>query len=287
MHRFTLLWVIAAASAAAQPIPVEGSAEEVFRVPANLIHYIQGDVSRDGKRLPDERMAAVGEWKPGETLKSGFGLAEILLAPGVVLRVSEHSELKLAEAGREKTAVNLATGSVAVEVLNAKAGLLTVRLGEAAIAIDKPGVYRIGGDPAEVRVYDGAAVVSRGSLRKTVAAGTALPLDGTALVGRLAPAKTDPLMRWSSRRGQLLAAANIASARAIHSSQIPFRQSSWWWNANHGVLTFVPARNQSCGWAGYCYASPSLIGRRGSTQPVAGVAFTATPAGQPEAGVTK
>ncbi len=287
MLMLTLLMAAGALTAAGQQASVDGTAEEIFQVPANLVHYIQGEVFRDGKRLPEARMAAAGPWKAGETLKSGAGLAEIMLAPGVVLRMAEHTDLKLSEAARERTVVDLASGSIAVEIVNSKPGLLIVRFGEASISADQPGVYRIGGDPAEVRVYDGSASVARGTMRKTVAAGTSLPLDGTALPSRMDPSKTDPLLRWSSRRGQLLAAANIASARAIHASQIPFRQSSWWWNANHGVLTFVPARNQSCGWAGYCYASPSLIGRRGSSQPVAGVAYTSSPAVRPAPGDEK
>lgn len=287
MRTLTLLMAAGALTAAGRQGSVDGTAEEIFRTPANLVHYIQGEVFRDGKQLSEARMAATGEWKPGETLKSGLGLAEVMLAPGAVLRMAENTAVKLVEATRERTVIDIAAGAVAIEVLDSRAGLLLVRNGEASVAIGKPGFYRIGGEPAEVRVYDGSATVSRGSLRKVLAAGTLLPLDGTALAGRLDPSKTDPLIRWSKRRGQLLAVANLASARAIHSSQIPFRQSSWWWNADHGVLTFVPARNQSCGWAGYCHASPSLMGRRGATQPVSGVAYTSSPAAEPEPGDKK
>lgn len=253
-------WLLAIGPAfAAGNIPAEGTAREVFEIPANFVHYLQGAVFLDGKELPAMRPGLTidrfPEWKPGARLRTGLGLVEVMLEPGVVFRMAEQSEARMAEPVRGQTNIELLSGAVLIEVLNARQET-SVRRGGMEIGLKKEGWYRISADPEELRVFDGAAVVVRGGTRKTV----------TSAQGS---SGTDPLVRWAARRSRILAAASTASARSVQEGGIPFRNPDWWWNRAYGSVTYLAAKGTVCGWSGACYGSPASSAKRRSVQPVA------------------
>lgn len=255
-----IYWLFAIGPAfAAGDIPAEGTAREVFEIPANFVHYLQGAVFLDGKPVPDLRpgvtVSRFPEWTPGAHLRTDTGLVEVMLDPGVVFRMAEHSEARMPEPARGQTNVELLSGAAVVEVLNAR-NAPTLRGGGLQVHLKKEGWYRISADPGELRVFDGAAEVVRDGSRKTVT--SAQGISGS-----------DPLVRWAARRSRILAAASAASARSVQEGGIPFRAAEWWWNRAYGSITFLPAKGTACGWSGACYYSPASSAKRRSFQPVA------------------
>src|ERR1019366_10687053 len=66
------------------------SAQSITSARSGTVHYFEGDVSIEGQPL-QPKPARFPEVKEKEVLRTGQGRAELLLTPGVFLRVGENS----------------------------------------------------------------------------------------------------------------------------------------------------------------------------------------------------
>src|ERR1700744_2979767 len=77
-------------------------------VPGTL-NYIEGSASIDGRELNQQAGGSVA-LDPGQLLQTGIGRVEVLLTPGVFLRMGENSALRLISPDLLNTQVELARG---------------------------------------------------------------------------------------------------------------------------------------------------------------------------------
>src|SRR5215831_17003181 len=70
------------------------SAQNIAPAHSGTIHYFDGDVTVDGVKL-ESKVARFDELKEKSVLHTGLGRAEILLTPGVYLRVAENSSVRM------------------------------------------------------------------------------------------------------------------------------------------------------------------------------------------------
>ena len=70
------------------------SAQNIAPAHSGTVHYFEGDVTVDGVKLVSQ-VARFTEMKEQSELHTGLGRAEILLTPGVLLRVGENSTVKM------------------------------------------------------------------------------------------------------------------------------------------------------------------------------------------------
>src|ERR1700732_3981083 len=90
------------------------SAQKVVSARAGLISYLQGPAFLDGKRVVLNTVR-FPQMKDGQTLStSGRGRAEVLLSPGVVLRLAENSQLRMNDAQLSDTRVTLQQGDALI-----------------------------------------------------------------------------------------------------------------------------------------------------------------------------
>src|SRR6185312_6831270 len=83
---------------------------------SGTVNYFDGDVSIDGTKLVTQA-ARFSDMKDQSTLKTGLGRAEILLTPGVILRVAENSSVKMLDNRLMSTRVELLSGTAMLESL--------------------------------------------------------------------------------------------------------------------------------------------------------------------------
>jgi len=81
---------------------------------SGTVDYFQGDVSIDGLQLIS-KTARFSTLKEQSVLKTGEGRAELLLTPGVILRVGENSSVRMLDSDLMHTQVQLVSGSAMVE----------------------------------------------------------------------------------------------------------------------------------------------------------------------------
>src|SRR5580658_1254494 len=121
------------------------------------INYTEGQVSINGQAIRGARNTTL---QPGQILQTQDGKAEMLLTPGVFLRLNNHSQARLASSSITDTRVELLQGEAMVEAAQVEpANNLTIADAGYTTQIDKRGIYEFNADAPKLAVYDGEATV--------------------------------------------------------------------------------------------------------------------------------
>ncbi len=207
-----------------------------------MINYTEGQVSLDGTEVGYNTVgnAAVA---PGEVLQTADGRAEMLLTPGVFLRMDHNTSVKMVDPSLIDTHVELQRGTALIEVDQvASENHLNVTANGVNTQLVKKGIYQFQANPGLLSVYDGQAVVTQNDRSIEVKKGHALAL-GTAEVKtqKFDRDQTSALYDWSKLRAQYVAEANATSAQAIVvSNPAWYAGTGWYWNPWYDSWAFVP-----------------------------------------------
>jgi hypothetical protein len=236
-------------------------------------------VSVDGQVL-QARAGRFSEMKEQQVLKTAQGRAEVLLTPGVFLRVAENSEIKMLDNRLASTRVELLSGSVAIESddpqMSTKDSPVTLIYKDYDIRMIKYGLLEVTTEPALMKVYKGEALVTTADSRATVREGHQLPFSAALLTEKFNDKVGDDLYLWSRDRSQSLSAASMSSARSLNSGLAGGYGLSgygyapgglysggwtggWFYNNFLGMYTFVPGGDMFLNAFGYGFFSPYTI----------------------------
>lgn len=226
---------------------------------SGMIHYIEGRVFVGGRQV-DTKIGNFPQVKENEELKTEQGRAEVLLTPGVFLRVGENSSFRMITNRLIDTRLEFLGGSMILEADDIlKDNSVTVVYKDATVHLAKKGLYRFDSEPAQLRVYDGEVEVASGEKNIEVKQGKVLSLDGEMAVTKFDTDTGDALSRWSRRRGEYVAMANVSAAKSIRDSGLSWNSSSWAWNPYFGMFTFIPMRGAYYSPYGYAFWSPFQV----------------------------
>jgi hypothetical protein len=242
-------------------------AQSVISAHSGVIHFVEGQVTLEGQPV-QPKFAEFPDVKNGQTLAAQDGRAEVLLTPGVILRIGENSSFKMISNSRADTRLEIVTGSAIIEVGELLASnAITLVYGDAHIELIKKGLYRVDADPGKLRVYEGEARVTAGSQTLIARKGRAVVLGAVLDMSGFDVKDADALMRWASRRAEYLAQANVSAARSASSLGYLGGGSgyggmgSWAWNPWYGMFTYMPYGNgMYYSPFGYPYYSPYNVG---------------------------
>jgi hypothetical protein len=252
-------------------------AQQVISAHSGVIHYVEGTVTLDGQPVKP-KFAEFPDVKNGQTLAAEDGRAEVLLTPGVILRIAENSSFQMVSNSRSDTRFSVLSGSAIVEVGELlPSNAITILYNGAHIELTKKGLYRIDSDPGKLRVYDGEARVTGGSQTLVARKGREVALGAVLDMSGFDVKDTDAFLRWASRRSEELAQANISSARSA--SNLGYLGSgygagsgygygsgmmgmgSWAYNSWYGMFTYMPYGNSMYySPFGYPFYSPMNVG---------------------------
>ena len=205
------------------------------------VNYIEGAVSLDGDMLINSNVT-INELHSGQELSTGRGKAEILLTPGVFLRVDSNSSVKMISRDPAKTKVALKRGRASVEVDRTDLeNMVQIVDHGVTTRLIKIGYYEFDADHPEAMVYKGKAEVEVGDGKWEAVENhhelTLVP-DGVPEKTAIDPRPAgDELYDWSRLRSQDLAQANhqiarqYACARDFH--------AGWYWNPWMRSYTFL------------------------------------------------
>src|SRR5438105_10942371 len=90
---------------------LHGSAQMVVSVHSGVIHFAEGPVFIDDQPL-EQKFGTFPSIKEGSTLRTEQGRAEILLTPGVFLRIDENTSIRMISSSLMDTRLELLQGSV-------------------------------------------------------------------------------------------------------------------------------------------------------------------------------
>jgi hypothetical protein len=211
------------------------------------VNYVEGSASVAGERL-NPRDVGNTDLNPGQVLETRNGKAEILLTPGVFLRLDNNSAVKMISPDLTKTRVGLERGRAAVEVDEIYAqNDLEVVDGGVVTQLVKPGFYEFDANTPTAMVFKGRAAVEVGDGKYTVvkdhhefalAQGTAAqPISAEKPANFDTRRAQDDLYNWNMLRSQYLSEGNNQIAGQY--AGVAGFQAGWYWNPYMWNYTFI------------------------------------------------
>jgi hypothetical protein len=240
-------------------------AQSANPVQPGTVNYVEGQVTVQGRQLTSssERDA---ELRAGQSVSTQDGKAELLLTPGVFLRLGGNTTVELVSPDLMHTEVKLVQGRADVEVdqiYNQNVLLVDMPNGQAQLL--KKGLYAFDADKSTSHVFDGEMNVYPGEdLRVNMKAVTVKGGHELAMTGEPAKPQSfnkdgakDELYNWSSLRSKYLGEANVnlAEEYAGYSSFSP----GWYWAGGPYGYTWLPGDGLLWSPFGYGFYSPYYI----------------------------
>jgi hypothetical protein len=247
---------------------VSATAQMAISAKSGLIAYVEGRVLLGQESVAVKAGGRLSEIKPEQTLRTEEGRAEILLTPGVILRLGENSAVKMIANRLEDTRVELTAGSAVVEATEIdKAHAVTLLVGQISVGLRKTALLSLNAQTG-VRMFKGEAQIIAGGEAQILREGRKLAAAGPLTATKFDKTETDPLYRWANRRSEIVAMANIASAKTMQSDfsdrsalTSSFYRGGWVYNPYFGMFTYVPLAGMLRSPFGFFYYSPRMVNR--------------------------
>ena len=232
------------------------SAQSVISAKSGIIHYVEGRVFLNDQ-LIESKFGEFPDIKENQQVRTEQGRVEVLLTPGVFLRLGENSAIRMITNRLIDTRVDFLSGEALVEADEIlKDNGITIVYKDYAVQLQKKGVYRFDSETAKLRVYDGEALVQAGDKMQEVKDGHALTMDGgLQLVSFDKKKDVDDLYLWGAHRSEYISMANVSAAKTVSDSGSYWGTSSWYFNPFYNMYTFVPGFGYGFG-SGMGYYNP-------------------------------
>lgn len=231
--------------------------------PPGTLNYVEGQVYEQGQ-IQSPKSVGSTYLEPNQVLDTQNGHAELLLTPGVYLRLGHDSAVKMVSPDLAQTQVQLTRGSGIVEVDELfKENNLSVRLDGTTTRIEKVGLYDFNANQPSIKVLDGKAVTYEGDREVTLKKGhEALLAEGEPLTQKKFNKdviENDPLYRWSKLRGEYATESNIAEGNDL-AAEGGWWGPGWYWDPFWADFAFMPGWGVGWGPFGYPFFSPWCVG---------------------------
>jgi hypothetical protein len=232
------------------------------------LNYVEGQVSIDGEALTPHSVGNT-TLQAGQSIVTKVGRAELLLTPGIYVRVGSNSVLKMISPDLTHTEVRLESGKADVEVDNIykENNILVDQEGSQARLL-KPGLYAFNTPKGTMRVFDGEAKVfpidNAQDVKPVTVKGShklLLSGDGGKPVHFQKEGSQDGLYAWSSLRSEYLGEANenVASEYAGVDGVNP----GWFWDPAFAGYTWLPGDGMLFSPFGFGFYSPYYLNSGG------------------------
>jgi hypothetical protein len=245
------------------------------------LNYIEGQATLNGQPV-DSKSVSSQALMPGMVLSTSNGKVEMLLSPGVFLRVGENSRLRMISSNLTDTEVALDSGQATVEAdYFPSANHLVVDQGTASTNILKRGLYVLNTNANEpfVQVLDGKARVSLNGKHVNVDKDGGVILgSGKLKVRNYNPKQTqdEALVRWSRLRSEYEAEANYQAAQSVAGGSYyspgyvngpgygygygpSWYGPGWYWDAGFASWAFLPGDGFLYSPFGWGFYSPAFL----------------------------
>jgi hypothetical protein len=222
--------------------PAWGVADHPGTAYPGTLNYVEGQVSI-GSQPVDSKSIGTAQLGAGQTITTHLGKAEVLLTPGVFLRVGDSSEVKMIAPNLTDTEVAIQKGEATVEVTDIhRENHLIVDEGNAATRLEKNGLYDFDADQGVVRVFSGQADVQEND-RTTKVKGShevMLATENSQARGFDKNAYEGDLYNWSKLRSSYMAEANADVAPIYEGYGPGWYGAGWYWDPWLSSYAFVP-----------------------------------------------
>ena len=187
-------------------------AQEIVSATAGVVQYFEGSVFVDDHPI-EHKSSVFTSLKNGSNLRTEKGRAELLLSPGVFLRLDEKSSVRMLSNSLADTRLELLAGSAIVDNLEAKPDHIPVLVyKDFQVRFPKPGIYRLNCELEELEAYRGEAEVSHRRATVTVDSLHLYFFMSQLRTGKLDKGDMDEFYDWARNRGTVLSEENQLTA---------------------------------------------------------------------------
>lgn len=252
------LWLVAALSVASAPL----AAQKVMSAQSGTIHHTEGRVLVDEQKVQAKTYGPFSQLKEGQVLTTEDGKAELLLNPGVFLRLGEKSGVKMISNKLVDTRLQVEKGDVLLEVAElGKDNSVTLLYHDLSVKATKAGIYRFDTEANLFRVYAGEADVESPAGAEKVKSGRELQLAGSQVkLAKFDKKESDAFMDWNQGRDGIISVASVSTAKGFNRSGFAPTGSAWYYDPVFGMYGYVPYRGYFASPFGYMYYSPRYVG---------------------------
>jgi hypothetical protein len=267
-------------------------AQYVISSHSGVVQYVEGRAFLAGQPI-EPKFGQFPDIKENQEFRTEDGRAEILLTPGVFLRLGENSAIRMLSTRLVDTRVEVLSGSAIIESNEIpKDNAIELVYKKDSIRLQKQGLYRVDTEPARFQVFEGEAAVTDPSGQLTLHGGKQTNLAGVLMAENFnrKAEDQDALYRWSDRRASYVAQANVAAASSASGSgyggygygggygsgfaglgyglgsgygypgsAYPGYLGGWAFNPMFGMYTYMPYSGFGYSPFGYTYYSPTTV----------------------------
>ena len=238
------------------------------------VNYAEGKTFLNGDPLSDKSLKATF-LNTNDSLSTENGKAEVLLTPGVFLRVGENTEIRMVSPSLTDTQVELLHGEIMIEASGlVKENHLQILDHGASISIIQNGLYRFTADnPPTAAVLAGKADVAYSDRKVGLKKGRETILASNLAVQKFDTKQEDDLYAWSNVRSEYDAASSYSVSRAA--SVNGFNNGAygyggygygngvspgWFWDSGFNSYAWLPGNGIFYSPFGYGFYSPGFVG---------------------------
>ena len=223
------------------------------------LNYVEGE-ARIGSQELNAKSVGSSDLEAGQLIATEKGRVEVLLTPGVFLRLDNNSEAEMISSSLTNTEVQLNKGRAMLEVAEIhKQNDIQIAQDGATTQVLKNGLYAFDANTGEVQVFDGKAEVSDKGKTIDLKGGRELNVasDAPRKAQKFDKKKdADDFYNWSALRSQYESEANMDIARYAPGAVSP----GWFWDPWYSAYTFVPGNGIFYSPFGWGFYSPGWIG---------------------------
>lgn len=273
MRRRTFIFLLQLIALAAM-VPGFVRAQTTHTGRPGSINYVEGKASIGTEILGPNSPGSV-ELEEGQTLTTQAGKVEILLTPGVFLRVDDNSSVTMVCPDLANTEVAVENGRAAVEVLQIrKENDIRIDLSGTKTKLLNKGLYEFDSGQDQVLVFKGKAEVYANDRKITLTSQHELSLNTEGKLKAQAfdtRRYEDEFFRWSALRSGYLSEASADEARTYIGVGTGWYGPGWYgpgwygpgwyWDPNFFVYTFLPEEGVFYSPFGWGFYSPIYVYR--------------------------
>jgi hypothetical protein len=248
-------------------VPFVVSAQSVHPA-SGAVNFVEGRVTLDGAPASPEIEKTL-VLPPGRTIETDEGRAEVLLSPGVFVRLGEKSAMRLVTAADTATRVELLRGQASVEVIDLGNKQMKQKLEvvdkQAYTSLLESGIYLFDVDNPVILVYIGKARVQDDRRGATVGSGQRLvpTPQGVMKAEKFNFEETTPLYAWTEKRALAAASVSWSTVEGLTALDRGVKHDAgWYWNPWFNSWAYVPPdgfRKSPFGYGFYAVAASQYI----------------------------
>lgn len=236
-----------------------------------VVNYIEGNAFLNGRQISTQNLKATF-LNANDTISTDIGKAEVLLTPGVFLRLGENSQVRMVSPSLTDTQIELKAGEAMVEADDIlKDSRVTVIDAGNTVTVERSGLYKFSaGNAPKVAVLEGKLNVYTGDRKTEVGKGHEFLLGQAHKTEKFDAKKEDDLYAWSNVRSQYNAASSYQAAKDVNASSYGgvwgdfgfggFANPGWMWNSGFNSWAWLPGGGAYYSPFGYGFYGPGMVG---------------------------